>query len=183
MQDHDLPGRKKSLATHGRTIHLGQKRHKLLRLTAAKSTTEQWVKFVPGADINKCAQRPRCLPRSDQSIEPRAVMTSTVQPLEQSTTSAIRAARFLGAVHTPGSRRDNRDTRDYVCRPFLCRFFSADTGVTSEHFTLNVQRDVACAKDHSPRKEPVKSKIVHQEDAGLGVLVSRRCESVMLHER
>jgi hypothetical protein len=65
------------------------------------------------------AQRPRCLPRSDQSIEPRAVMTSTVQPQEHSTTGAIRAARFLGAVHTPGSRRDNRDTRDYVCRPFL----------------------------------------------------------------
>ena len=61
MQDHHLPGRQK-ISCNARPDHtLGQKRPKRPWLPAAKSTTEQGVKFVPVADLNcSAASNPQC---------------------------------------------------------------------------------------------------------------------------
>ena len=50
-----------------------------------------------------------------------------------------------------------------------CGFFGADAGVACKHFTVDEQRHIACAKDDTPLKEAVKSHIVHQEYASLGM--------------
>src|SRR6516225_1114917 len=47
-----------------------------------------------------------------------------------SAASTVRAARFLGAVHTPCSGGDDGDPRDHVCGPFLCRLLGGDVGIT-----------------------------------------------------
>src|SRR5215470_7491869 len=86
-----------------------------------------------------------------------------------SAAGAIRTASFLGAIHTPCSRRDDRDPGDHVCRPFLCGFFGTNTSVACQHFTVNTQRHIARAKDDPLREEAINSYIVHYKCSCLRV--------------
>src|ERR1700719_2296194 len=80
---------------------------------------------------------------------------------------AVRAAPFLCAIHSPGSRRDNCDPWDHVGCPFLCRFFGADASVAGKHFALDLQRDIASTEHDAPREQPDKNHIVYRKNASL----------------
>jgi hypothetical protein len=81
----------------------------------------------------------------------------------KSAARAVRAARFLRAVHPPCSGWNDGDARDHIFGPFLGGLVRAHAGVAGEHLALHLQRNVAGADHRAVRQQPVDRHIVDQK--------------------
>jgi hypothetical protein len=63
--------------------------------------------------------------------------------------NAMRAASFLGAVHSPCPGWNDREVWDLICYPLRRPFLSTNTSIARSYLTLDEQRHVACTKDDS----------------------------------